>query len=104
MATKERYIITGISVQLTVLQEKKGNSYSPSFPSWMKNLFFFLSFPVSYVMRYFEFLSIFDVPPRLASFSFEDLFLFSMFSLKIWHGSRTYHSSHLPKSDIETTK
>ena len=44
---------------------------------------FFLSFPVSYVMRYFEFLSIFDVPPRLASFSFEDLFLFSMFSLKI---------------------
>ena len=44
MATKERYIITGISVQLTVLQEKKGNSYSPSFPSWMKNLFFFLFF------------------------------------------------------------
>lgn len=84
MATQERYIITGISVQFTV--------------------FFFLSFPVSYVMRYFEFLSIFDVPPRLASFSFEDLFLFSMFSLKIWHGSRTYHSSHFPKSDIETTK
>ena len=45
--------------------------------------FSFLSFPVSYVMRYFEFLSIFDAPPRLASFSFEDLFLFSMFSLKI---------------------
>lgn len=33
MATQERYIITGISVQFTVLQEKKGNSYSPSFPS-----------------------------------------------------------------------
>ena len=30
MATQERYIITGISVQFTVLQEKKGNSYSDS--------------------------------------------------------------------------